>query len=501
MNGNHDFTVFARDLASLSKTGYFKVNLCDDSCYANEEWYSSFGAEPGMRIIDVLQQYPYIHPVDHYSLAAFLGNAKKGYERKYRGYMRIRVPGKDLTWRWYQVNMMITNYAPDIKMIELVGMQYEVTGLMGDSEQSMMEISKMTDLLQSFNTIPWTYDFRTRVIVSNRSFVSNNIDFNTISNQMSWDEFMQSVLPEYREGMQNFHDQMYLGTCACSSLEIKMHLGNEQKPVWVEFRAIIQECDEQGRAMTAIGTNTIIQERKMAELAMRDAQLKAEHANHVKTAFIANMSHEFRTPLNSILGFSTIMAHSDTMEERMQCLGAIQNGGSQLLHIIDDVLIYAQIEAEELQMKLCKVELRSLLERVVEECKPARKAGVEMNFTSSANEMFVLGDEAKIIIVAKHLIDNSIKYTDSGTISVEIDKQGNHAHIRITDTGHGMSSEALAHIYDRFYKGSEYIPGTGLGLSIVKRLVEMWKGEIKVESELGKGTTFTITVPMYSTLY
>lgn len=497
---NCDFSVFTKELSSLSKTGYFKVNLCDDSCVANDEWYETFGAEVGMRMTDVFRQSPYVHPVDYYAINSFLENAKKGYEKKFRGYMRVRIPGRDLTWRWYQVFLLITNYAPDMKMIEMVGMQYEVSGLMGDGEQSMMAISQMTDLLQSFNTIAWTYDFRTKVIVTNRSLVTG-YGFDSPVSQMSIDEFFSQVLPEYINDVKAVYDSIETGKVPRGTVEFQMHLDNKPNPLWVRFAIIAQEYDETGRALTAIGSTTIIQEQKMAEKAIEEAKKKAEHANQVKTNFLSSMSHEFRTPLNAILGFSTIMAHSDTIEERMQCLGAIQSSGSQMLQMVDDVLDFAQIEAGEIVFKLERANIVALMSRMTEEITPRRQPGVEVKFSSSEPEIYVYGDYRHINSVAKHLISNAAKYTKRGCIEVRVERDIKYAIVKVKDTGHGMSKECVSHIFDRFYKGNEYVPGAGLGLSIVKKLVTQWKGDIGVESVQDEGTTFTFTVPLFTHFY
>ncbi len=501
MNKAIDFSVFAEELSSFSGTGYFMANLCDNTSYANDAWYECMGADKGLTMHEVFTRFPYVHPVDHYSINTFLENAKKGYEKKYKGYMRVKIPGRDVSWRWYQVDMMITEYAPSKGVVKLTGMQNDVTALMGGNEESLNVMSYLADLLQVFNTLPWTLDFRTKVVVTNRSFVKNEYGFSNLSHQMSFDEWLISVLPQYQEDVINLYEQVHQGIVPRGSIDLQMRMGEKLEPVWVDCSIIAQEYDDSGQAVTAIGAMTIIQERKMAEYAMKEAKLKAEHANNVKTNFLSSMSHEFRTPLNSILGFSTIMAHSEGIEERMQSLGAIQSSGAQLLQIIDDVIEFSQIEADEVVLKQSRVEMNALVERAVAESRRNCKPGVEIYYFSGRDSILVRGDEAKIFLVAKHLVGNAVKYTEKGRIDVSIDRNNEFATVIVKDTGRGMTKESLTHIFDRFYKGSEYIPGTGLGLSIVKHLVDMWKGKIEVKSEQDKGTTFSFTIPLYSNLY
>lgn len=359
----------------------------------------------------------------------------------------------------------------------------------------------MEEVLQSLNTIPWVFDFRNNTITSNLSYIDTKYTEGFEMRQRTFEDFIRAILPEYREEMLEMYSRVRNSMVTRSSTQLQMRMGEEQKPVWMEIHVSAKDKDEHGITIRAVGCATIIQARKEAELAMLEAKRKAERANLIKTNFLSNMTHEFRTPLNAVLGFTTIMAHSDTLEERMQCLGAVQSSGSLLIQIIDDVIQLAQIEANEVEFQRNLVDINDLLEKIVEEAKPMRKEGVLMTYHHTEAPIILHGDEQKITLVTHQILNNACKFTDQGSIDVYCHKSSEHAVITIKDTGHGMAPETLHHIFERFYKGNNFVPGAGLGLSVVKGLISLWDGTIKVESAIGEGTSVTFTIPLHASFY
>ena len=358
--------------------------------------------------------------------------------------------------------------------------------------QDFFTDNHMDEVLHSLNTIPWHFDFQQNVITSNLSYIDTRYTNGISLHQLSFEQFTEAVLPEFREEMLEIYSRVKNGLMTHASMEMKMRIGESQLPVWMEVNIVAKEKDERGLVAKAVGSATIIQERKEAEIVMLRAQRKAEQANMIKTNFLSNMTHEFRTPLNAILGFSTIMAHSTTIEERMQCLGAIQTSGSQLIQMIEDVIELSKLEANEVELRRNLIDLNMLLAKSVEEAKPMRKPGVTMNYHNTEVPIILHGDEA---------LDNACKFTGQGSIDVYCYKSSESAVVTIQDTGAGMSSENIHHIFDRFYKGNTFVPGTGLGMSVVRGLVELWNGTIKVDSNLNKGTSVTFTIPLHASFF
>lgn len=488
-------------MSPFCKASFVKYNLMTGEGEANEEWYKCFGiVQDGRSIKDLFSNCPNIHPVDNYSIRTFLQNARKGYEKKYKGYVRVRINGIDDDWRWLQANIIVTKYQPEHDIIEALCFNYDITSTMESGSSKFNDLAHMSDLLQSLNTIPWSFDFRTNILTTHREFISHRFSFDSTTHKETYQEFLARVKSDQREEVDAVCKRLHQGIASRAVVQCQIYMSPEKPAVWVELSMIVNEIDEHGCAVTAIGTTTIIQERKEAEHAINVAKEKAERANQIKTNFLANMTHEFRTPLNSILGFATIMAHSETIEDRMQCLGAVQGSGTTLLQIIDDVIELSQLEAKEVTLHRDYLDLNKLVSKTVDEARPMRKPGVDMTFCA-APDITVRGDEKKIQLVLKHLLGNANKYTEHGSIDVTTSKDSRYAYVRVADTGPGMSTEIQNHIFERFFQASSYIQGTGLGLAIVHELVTLWEGSINVESEPGKGTSITFSIPLDNNYY
>jgi len=496
-----DFNTFLSEMAPFCKAGLVKYNLMTGIGEANDEWYTCFGIPHDASDIKIaFENSPNVHPVDNYSVRSFMHNAKLGYEKKYQGYVRVRIVDIDEDWRWTQCNIIVTKYAPKEDVVEVMLFFYDITDSVTSHSDKYKELAHMSDLLQSLNTIPWSFDFRTNILTTNREFMSHKYIFDNSIHKETYEEFLARINTEQREEVHTTCERIRMGYMARASVQCQLSFSKEKPQVWVEISIIVNELDKDGRPITAIGTTTIIQERKEAERAIHEARKKAEHANQIKTNFIANMTHEFRTPLNSILGFSTIMAHSDTIEERMQCLGAVQNSGTLLLQIIDDIIDLSQLEAREVTIRRDYVSINKIIAKAVEEARYMCKAGVDMSYFTK-EDITLRGDESKIKLVLKHLLSNSSKYTSKGSIIVTAYKDSKYAYVRVADTGGGMTPETQLHMFDRFYQANTFIQGTGLGLSVVREIVNLWEGTIKVESELNVGTKITFSIPLRMNYY
>ena len=234
---------------------------------------------------------------------------------------------------------------------------------------------------------------------------------------------------------------------------------------------------------------------------------KAQSADHLKSAFLATMSHELRTPLNSIIGFTGILIQEKPgplNDEQKKQLGMVQNSARHLLSLINDVLDISKIEAGQLKIHLQKFNLRDLINKVVETNKPsADKKNLTITVTIEDNVSEITSDSMRVQQILINLLNNAIKFTDKGRISVTCFTVGSFVKIQVTDTGIGIESGKIEQLFKPFIQLetglSRKHEGTGLGLSICKRLTEMLDGEIDVESRFGEGSIFSITLPLLKT--
>lgn len=247
------------------------------------------------------------------------------------------------------------------------------------------------------------------------------------------------------------------------------------------------------------------QKRYFVEKSLKKATREAQMASEAKSQFLANMSHEIRTPLNGIMGFSEMLSGQETNIKKIRMLEMIEESGNQLLQIINDIFDYSKIEAGKLTIKNDYFKLDELLEEAVSYFdKSAKSKNLQfvLNIDGIA-ENSLFGDLYKLKQILFNVISNAIKFTDEGSVLVIAgsEKINNFARIKVIveDTGIGINKNQLNKIFDEFnqldYYLTKKIKGTGLGLTITKKLLDLLQGNIRVESEPGRGSRFIITIP------
>ena len=256
-------------------------------------------------------------------------------------------------------------------------------------------------------------------------------------------------------------------------------------------------------------TEMVLKQRQQTQ-ALQDALMQAQHANRAKTTFLSNMSHDIRTPMNAIIGFTTIaVTHIDNTERVKDCLQKVLSSSNHLLSLINDILDMSRIESGKVQIKEQECNISELMHNLVNIIQPQVKAKQLELFidTYEVTNEDVIADALKMNQVFINLMSNAVKYTPAGgTVSFRIMQKTTFRHgygdyvFIIQDNGIGMSPEFVKHIFEPFERESTVtqsgIQGTGLGMAITKNIVEMMNGTISVESEVGKGSTFTVELTL-----
>ena len=262
--------------------------------------------------------------------------------------------------------------------------------------------------------------------------------------------------------------------------------------------------DENGRPLRMVGTDWDVTELvKANETSWRALQI-AQDSNRTKSDFLANMSHEIRTPMNAILGITYLARRADPSPKQLDYLTKIGNAAESLLGIMNDILDFSKIEAGKLELEVISFSLHDVLRNLLDVVgQKAQDKGVALVTSVSADvPTQLVGDPLRLGQILINLVNNAIKFTDAGEITVrveadEITSNDLRLNISVADTGIGMSPEQVANLFQSFHQGDTSFTrkygGTGLGLAICKQLCELMKGEITVQSELGKGSTFHFT--------
>lgn len=245
--------------------------------------------------------------------------------------------------------------------------------------------------------------------------------------------------------------------------------------------------------------------RKEANLELRQARDKAKEADKLKSAFLANMSHDLRTPMNSIIGFSELLKECKNDKERSEYIKIIVKNGEVLLNLLNDIIDLSKIESGQLPVHLKPVDVRKMLkvlEKIyLEKKKEMNKDHLMLMFSSPENKHCenIITDDNRLQQIFINLLDNALKFTSEGSIIFGCELDDEMIEFYVKDTGIGISKEKQEMIFERFGKVSETeymnLSGTGLGLAISKNLANILGGNMWVESEEGKGSKFIFTIP------
>jgi signal transduction histidine kinase/CheY-like chemotaxis protein len=270
-----------------------------------------------------------------------------------------------------------------------------------------------------------------------------------------------------------------------------------------ESVAISPILNEKSEITHFIAIKEDITESKRLQKESLKAKEKAEESDRLKSAFLANMSHEIRTPMNGILGFTELLKEPKLSGEvQQEYIDIIEKSGARMLNIINDIISISKVEAGEVEISLSETNVNEQIEYLHTFFSPeVKQKGIQIRFNNALNskEASIKTDCEKMYAILTNLVKNAIKFTDEGSVEFGYVKKGNFLEFYVKDSGMGISKYEQKFIFERFRQANESLSrnkaGSGLGLAISKAYIEMLGGEIWVESELGKGSTFYFTIP------
>lgn len=289
------------------------------------------------------------------------------------------------------------------------------------------------------------------------------------------------------------------------TMEFKLN-HREGRTIWCLAQDVILERDKNGKVVKFMGSFLDITEQKEMQHNLVKLKDQAEAASRVKSSFLANMSHEVRTPMNAILGLTHSVLDMDLGEKQRTYLSRVEDSSKILLNVLNDVLDFSKIEAGKLVLKHQPFELLQVLNTatglhaiLAENKNLSLTTDIEDNV-----EQFFVGDGLRINQVLNNLIGNAIKFTESGSVRVLVSQEDTEnnvtIHFCVADTGIGMQQQDLEKLFESFTQADNsnmrQYGGTGLGLAISQSLANLMGGKITVESEEGKGSIFTLSLPL-----
>ena len=268
-----------------------------------------------------------------------------------------------------------------------------------------------------------------------------------------------------------------------------------------EKEVLLQKFAEVNRKLIMANEKLESANRKLKEY--EEKAEKAEKASRMKSLFLANMSHEIRTPLNAIEGFSRVIAETDSLDERMKFLEIIESNNSRLMSLINEILDLSRVESGEIVIKKASVNLEQLCQNIKQLFKFRCPETINLVWSKPTISVTMNTDENRIVQVLSNLISNALKHTQRGTIKYgyQLGEDESNISFYVSDTGSGIDPSIIDHIFETYVsKDAEQQKGYGLGLALSRIIVERMGGHISVQSELGKGSTFTFTLPFHGTI-
>lgn len=409
---------------------------------------------------------------------------------------------------------------PDGSCSQLVGVVHDITELDAALRALRENERKYRELVEHANSIilRWARDGR---IIFMNEFGLRFFDYS--ADELVGRHVMGTIVPDTDTSGRDMAELMeeILADPVAFEQSTNENMRRNGERVWIAWtNRLVLDADGCVSEILSVGTD--VTEKRRADDAIRElnatlevrvaqrtaelavAKDRAEAADRVKSAFLATMSHELRTPLNSIIGFTGIMlqqlAGPLNAEQRKQ-LGMVQESSRHLLALINDVLDISKIEAGQLEVACMRFNLRDSIVKAVEAVRPMADArGLTLRADIAPGIGSIVSDPRRVEQILLNILNNAIKFTDAGSVTLAAELLPDAVRIAVTDTGIGIKPEDLAGLFQPFRQVdtglSRQHEGTGLGLAICRRLAEMLGGTVEATSVWGAGSEFTITLPL-----
>lgn len=426
--------------------------------------------QPGMKLWDVTKQ---LVPEDHERHRRLVSDIVDGLCEKKVDYFRLLTPEGKI--RWYEIYAMGVRDARG-KITRLIGTQKDITQRM-EQQEKLKNYIRRTDLaIQSAHIIQWDCDVQTSEY--HRLYSDPSDPGNFIRKP-----FRFTIHPEDRLLLIKEQEERMKGHKETSNLHLRIMMEGDTEYRWVNTFAVPLEYNDQGKITLVTGLLLDITHVE-----------KAEESNRMKSAFLANMSHEIRTPLNAIVGFSQLLAQTENPEEAEEFVRIIEDNNNLLLQIINDILDLSKIEAGKMKFDYSDFDITEVMNDLKQVYTSRLAEGVQLICNLPFAHCMIHSEKNRLTQVITNLLSNAAKFTSKGAITIGYEPTEKGLAFYVSDTGTGITKENLRRVFERFTKLDSFVPGTGLGLSICQMIVHKLGGDITVESEVGRGTTFRFTI-------
>ena len=354
-------------------------------------------------------------------------------------------------------------------------------------------------VLKTMHLATWRLDVSSEVLALDNDFRLQTDDLGFRSD-IHLSELIQRVEPEDRQEVERCFNEISKGIIEDLHVQFRFQLPTLDSSVWTEVYATVAERLPDGGVKSVVGTMQNIARRKQLESELILARNKAEESDRLKSAFLANISHEIHTPLNAIVGFSDILPMASSEEERQNMVNIIHENNEKLLRIFSDIVNLSTVEANEESkpIALSDVDVTALLDKLHQSYVHRNSnANLRILCDQAAGAITISSDEESLTTILGHFLDNALKFTERGIVTLGSKFMGDDMlRLYVKDTGPGIPVADRERIFERFVKLNDFIQGMGLGLSVSRMLAYRIGASLGVESEEGRGSIFWINLPL-----
>lgn len=462
----------------------WEININTLECTFTQEYFESLGLDKvGIRYLNLEEFCSFVHPDDKHLVSL------EGFQKKLDGFdesnvLRVRCVGAHGEIVWLEDHLLSVEKDKSGNLERLLCYTVNVTGQCEREAHISRVEERNRKIIQALPEFIFILDqdfFITDVLMSSDTILLHPVeqlrgaDGRTIYSPEVSDLFLRNIRQCLEDG-------------ELKEIEYPLDVDDCERHY---FQARIAPFED-NKVMALIHD---IGDRVQRSNELIEAKQRAEEADRMKSVFLANMSHEIRTPLNAIVGFSEIIALTEDEVEKAEYLNIIQKNSNLLLQLINDILDLSRIESGKSEMNFQLVEMTGLIDEVEKVHRLKMKTAIRLNVIRPDEEIWIMVDRNRITQVLFNFLSNAIKNTHEGAITLGLEVCGEWLKVYVTDTGCGIAKEKLPLIFNRFEKLNDFVQGTGLGLPICQSIVERLGGKISVESEVGVGSTFVMTLP------
>ncbi|MFW5443831.1 MAG: ABC transporter substrate-binding protein, partial [Methylococcaceae bacterium] len=419
---------------------------------------------------------------------------------KWQGEFCNRKKNGEIYWAWDNVSPIVNTTG---EITHFVAIQEDITERRQVAEALRSSEAQFRDLVEKSHVVAWEFDLETFCFTYVSPYAETMLGY--APEQWLEPGFWENhIIEEDRKGTLSYC-QAAMDDDLDHDFEYRMIKANGDY-IWIHDIVTINRNLE-GKPDSLRGILIDIDERKKAEKILEIAKLEAEQANKIKSEFIATMSHELRTPMNGVLGMAQLLEDSELTKEQREHIEIILRSGNALLAIINDVLDLSKMEADELKLDSHAFELEQLIDDILRMSTAEAKRknlNLSLDYVKDAPRLF-MGDALRLQQIIINLVGNAVKFTAEGsiTVSVKTEPLANNTVkliLSVIDTGIGIAAENIEYLFSPFIQADQsttrLFGGTGLGLAVSKKLIGLMNGEIGVDSVLGEGARFWVSLSL-----